>query len=110
LKVGKIAGERQLASARVGGAVDGGNHGNGTGHDRPHHALEHAVLDQPGVVGHAAPLLEVGAGAEDAVAGAGQHHRAASDGSSSKAWKASVSSCPIRVLRELATAGRFRVI
>ena len=62
--VDEIRCRRDLAAAAIGGAIDGGDHRDRTGQDRPQHALEHEMLGLPGFVGHAVALLEIAAGAE----------------------------------------------
>ena len=70
--VEKIAAACDLAAAAIGRAVDGADDRDRAVDQRPHHALENDVLARPRLVGHAAALLQVAAGAERLVAGAGQ--------------------------------------
>lgn len=78
--VDEVAGERDLAAAAIGGAVDGGDDRDRAGDQGGGHALEDVVLGLPLGVGHSAALLEVAAGAEGAVAGAGEDDGAAGVG------------------------------
>src|SRR5205085_9468793 len=75
-RVEEIAAARDLATAAVSRAVDGADDRDRTVDQRPHHALEDDVLARPCLVGHAAALLQVAAGAERLVAGAGENDAA----------------------------------
>ena len=70
--VEEIAAARDLAAAAIGRAVDGADDRDRAVDQRPHHPLEDDVLARPRLVGHAAAFLQVAAGAERLVAGAGQ--------------------------------------
>ena len=74
--VEKIAAAGDLAAAAIGRAVDGADDRNRAVDQRPHHPLEDDVLARPCLVGHAAPFLQVAAGAERLVAGASQNDAA----------------------------------
>jgi hypothetical protein len=75
-RIEEIATAGDLATAAIGRAVDGADDRDGTVDQRPHHALEDDVLARPCLVGHAAALLQVAAGAERLVAGASQNDAA----------------------------------
>ena len=70
--VEEIASPRDFAAAAIGRAVDGADDRDRAVDQRPHHPLENDVLTGPRLVGHAAALLQIAAGAEGLVAGAGQ--------------------------------------
>jgi hypothetical protein len=65
-----------LEAAAEGVAVDRGDDRQRQLHQRHEAALEELVLHLPRGLRHAVALLEIGAGAEGALAGAGEHHAA----------------------------------
>ncbi len=67
-RVEKIAAACDLAAAAIGGTVYRADDRDRAVDQRPHHPLEDDVLARPCLVGHAAPLLQVAAGAERLVA------------------------------------------
>ena len=74
--VKEIATARDLAAAAIGRTIDGADDRNRAVDQRPHHPLEDDMLARPRLVGHAAALLQVAAGAERLVARPGQNDAA----------------------------------